>query len=587
MRPDIRGDVLEVLDSGFTTRYGGARVERSDVVDIDPGNSRATIVADLRAADQIPSATYDCFILTQTLHLIDDMRAVLAHAHRMLKPGGVLLVTVPCASMVAEEYGAAGDHWRMTEAGARVLFEDFFGADDLQIASKGNVLAITAFLYGLSCDEVTEAELAAHDPAYPLLVTVRAVKPARVAGARGDASAAAIILLYHRVAALEHDFHGLAVRPDVFREQLAQLRERWTPMPLADLAEAVRAGDPPERAVALTFDDGYLDNLEHGLPLLAELDVPATFFLTAERPGARRMFWWDVLERVVLHQSGLPPRLRLRIGGEPREFATADGADRLAAHQELYAIFKASLPAVRDALLRDLARETGARLDAIDADRPMTASEMRVAAAAPQIAIGAHGVHHVSLPELSHDDRHREVFDSRAELERIVERPVTSFAYPFGDLSAQAIDTVRAAGFHFAVGCDARALRSRDHLFRLPRCRLPRSAGWRSATGSSRPPARTTRSGDRPESPAALALFADLEPVQHEVGRDRGRVESPRADGPLRSDAEVADIPAGFDSGPRAVRLAVDGHLRGLPEHLGDGPDRSGQIDSHQKGPDL
>jgi peptidoglycan/xylan/chitin deacetylase (PgdA/CDA1 family) len=474
---DIRGHVLEVLDSGFTTSYGGDRVERSDVVDIDAGNSRATVIADLRTADQIPSETYDCFILTQTLHLIDDMRAVVRHAYRILKPGGVLLVTVPSASMVAEEYGASGDHWRLTEAGARALFGDFFDQDDLQVAAKGNVLAITAFLYGLSCDEVSEVELASSDPAYPLLVTVRATKPLRVAAAPRRRPGGAVILLYHRVAALEHDVHGLAVPPEVARDQLAHLRARWNPMPLEDLAEAVRAGDPPERAVALTFDDGYLDNLERALPLLRELELPATLFLTTERPLARRRYWWDVLEEILLQAPGLPPRLRLRVGGEIRELVVADDAQRLAAHGELHAVLKTSLPAVRDEVMRELARATGVRRAATGADRPMTADEMRVAAAAPGISIGAHGVHHVSLAELPHDDRHREIFDSRAELERIVERPVTSFAYPYGDLSADAVDTVRAAGFRLAVGCDARALRSRDPLFRLPRLAPPAVGG--------------------------------------------------------------------------------------------------------------
>ena len=164
---DIRGAVLEVLDSGLTEAYGGSRVRRSDVLDIDPGNHRATVIGDLRTAGQLPANAYDCFILTQTLHLVDDIEAAVVQAHRALKPGGVLLATLPCVSMVAEEYGAAGDHWRVTEAGARQLFERVFSPAMVQTRSRGNVLAATAFLYGLSCEEIELGELDADDPAYP------------------------------------------------------------------------------------------------------------------------------------------------------------------------------------------------------------------------------------------------------------------------------------------------------------------------------------------------------------------------------------------------------------------------------------
>src|SRR6185503_16773648 len=130
---DVHGDVLELLDAELTTSYGRERVRRADILDIDPGNHRATVVADLRTAAQMPEDAYDCFILTQTIHLIDDMAGVLANAHRALKPGGVLLMTLPSASMVAEEYGARGDHWRVTEAGARALAETAFDPSSVDV----------------------------------------------------------------------------------------------------------------------------------------------------------------------------------------------------------------------------------------------------------------------------------------------------------------------------------------------------------------------------------------------------------------------------------------------------------------------
>ena len=311
---DVRGQVLEMLDAELTTTYGGDRVERSDILDIDPGNARATVIADLRVAEQLPAEAYDCFILTQTLHLIDDMQAALRTAYRLLKPGGVLLVTLPCASMVAVEYGPKGDHWRVTEAGARALFERVFHPADLSIRAHGNVLTIAAFLYGLCCDDLDPGEFAVDDPAYPLLITVRAQKPAaiprRIETVPRKPSAA--VVLYHRVAVAPHDHHALAVSPEAFRSQVQHLCQSWRVLPLRTLAAAAASGDLPERGIALTFDDGYVDNLEIAAPILAELGVPATFYLTTELPGTRRRFWWDVLEEMLLWSDGCPERIELQ-----------------------------------------------------------------------------------------------------------------------------------------------------------------------------------------------------------------------------------------------------------------------------------
>ena len=92
----------------------------------DPTNPTATIVADLRDAPRIDSSTYDCVILTQMLQLIDD-EAVLRECRRILKPGGVLLATVPCVSRIDPEAGLDGDHWRYTESAFRALLEAAFG----------------------------------------------------------------------------------------------------------------------------------------------------------------------------------------------------------------------------------------------------------------------------------------------------------------------------------------------------------------------------------------------------------------------------------------------------------------------------
>jgi SAM-dependent methyltransferase len=167
-RADIRGRVLEVQDSGYTDRYGSV-VEGRDVLDVDPTNPRATIVADLADTAALPAGAFDCFLLTQTLHLVYDLPAAVRGCHHLLRPGGVLLVTGPAISRVR-----GGDFWRFTPASLGRLLEAAFAP--VTVHGYGNVLAATAFLSGMAKEEVPRRLLDEHDPCFPVVVAARAVK---------------------------------------------------------------------------------------------------------------------------------------------------------------------------------------------------------------------------------------------------------------------------------------------------------------------------------------------------------------------------------------------------------------------------
>ena len=175
---DIRGHILEIGDDTYTRRFGGERVTKSDVLHVQGGNPKATIVADLTCADHIPSDTFDCIIFTQTLQFIYDVWAALRTLYRILKPGGVLLATFPGISQISRyDMDRWGDYWRFTTLSARRLFEEVFPPECVKVNVHGNVLAATAFLHGLAAEELQREELDYHDPDYELLITVRAVKP--------------------------------------------------------------------------------------------------------------------------------------------------------------------------------------------------------------------------------------------------------------------------------------------------------------------------------------------------------------------------------------------------------------------------
>lgn len=176
---DIRGRVLEVGDARYTRRFGGARVTRSDVLHVISGNPEATIVADLSRGDHLPSGAFDCIVLTQTLQCIYDQRAALQTCHRILKPGGVLLATTHGISKLSRtDMAQWGEYWRLTSRSARLLFEETFAPESVQVETHGNVLTTTAFLYGLAAEELTREELEFRDPKaeYEMLITIRVVK---------------------------------------------------------------------------------------------------------------------------------------------------------------------------------------------------------------------------------------------------------------------------------------------------------------------------------------------------------------------------------------------------------------------------
>jgi SAM-dependent methyltransferase len=179
-RADVQGRVLEIGEDTYTRRFGGDRVTRADVLHVNDRNPRATFVGDLATADHIPSDAFDCIILTQTLQLIYELRPAILTLHRILKPGGVLLATVPGTTPVVgwSEWGPIW-HWSFTELVMRRLLGEAFAADALTLETHGNVLAATALLHGLAADELTAEEIDLRDPDYPVIITARALKAAR------------------------------------------------------------------------------------------------------------------------------------------------------------------------------------------------------------------------------------------------------------------------------------------------------------------------------------------------------------------------------------------------------------------------
>jgi len=280
-------------------------------------------------------------------------------------------------------------------------------------------------------------------------VRLRGLKTLRALANRVRARVASrgLILGYHRVAETDWDPFGLCVRPDRFDAQLRVLRARANPIGLERLVRGLSEGELPPCAVALTFDDGYLDNLRAALPLLERHGVPATFFVVSGARGATP--WWDELAGLLAPERDVAraTELQRRLMREPAS--------------------------VREASLERIRAERPDATGAAAAPRTMTADELRELAASPLADVGSHSVTHPLLAELSEPQRRAEAADSRAALGELLGREIRTFSYPNGSCSPEAARNVREAGYALACASREDVLLSGTDRFRLPRFWAP------------------------------------------------------------------------------------------------------------------
>lgn len=229
-----------------------------------------------------------------------------------------------------------------------------------------------------------------------------------------------VILMYHRVARLKPDPWSLCVTPEHFAEHL-QVLQKYTRVRLDKF-------DPGSKSptVAITFDDGYADNLYEAVPLLARFDTPATFFITTGYIGGGREFWWDELERIVFQS--------------PRPGPSPD-----ALYQQLYAELRPMDHEVRRRRLDTLAQELNAAGRPRSSHRILTSRELANLARHPLFEIGAHTVTHPLLAAQPAEIQYAELSESKKNLEVWLNREVTSFSYPYGGREHYSDVTVEAA----------------------------------------------------------------------------------------------------------------------------------------------
>lgn len=290
-------------------------------------------------------------------------------------------------------------------------------------------------------------------------------------------------LCYHGVAAeagpVVDSRTRIAVTLRQFEAQMRHLRQNWTPVTSSQVRDAVIGGRPlPDRAVHVSFDDGYRNNLTVAAPVLSRYEIPATVFVTSGFLDTQKILWpLELHERLAVAHSSLLMELAQRLKVTlPCTLAPEDCPQRAEQVLPLLDAVKRLPPAPREKFLDELRAETGLDLSVAwrrELYEPLAWSELSELAR-HGLEIGVHTVTHPNLALLTQAEQRYEIGMGRERIEQVLGEPFrcTSFAYPFGsrnDYSDEVVATVKELGFQLAFTLEE--CRNRETLdpFRIHR----------------------------------------------------------------------------------------------------------------------
>lgn len=312
---------------------------------------------------------------------------------------------------------------------------------------------------------------------------------------RGISKPRTLVLLYHRINTGRRDPQLLSVSPTNFSQHLEVLKKNFSIFTTSEVAAGDVSRKVSVNSVAVTFDDGYADNLTNALPLLAKHDVPATIFISTSFVKERRTFWWDELADTAFGEHEVSSMLELQLQ-EKNQFhfngcnssnwvasASADDStwNVLSTHDPTtrHSLYRAASQYLRDAkdddrqLVLQKLREWASAVKPLQAEcQALTTMQLKELADCDLIEIGSHTVSHPVLSRLPVVDQKFELSESKQFLEEVLHRPIDGFAYPYGgknDYSADTVQCVKEAGYKWAFSNVPEVVWNGTHRYQLPR----------------------------------------------------------------------------------------------------------------------
>jgi peptidoglycan/xylan/chitin deacetylase (PgdA/CDA1 family)/glycosyltransferase involved in cell wall biosynthesis len=466
---------MDAASSRVVDAYADVALERLGI----QRDGRRTAV--ITAGDEWPTRrrAYDLVIVDRALEATAEGERALEQCREAMRPGGRLVVLTSSLA-IGERCKCA-----YTEASLRSALGELFPPGAVSVTSYGNLLTSLALVAGMPPDALQPQDAELSDPLHPVLVAGVAELPRRGRARRLPAQAspllraasahvgtAAAILAYHRVADHPLDSHGLCTPPEAFASHMELIAEKLRPLPLSELAARLRARELEPGSVAVTFDDGYLDNLDIASPILEKHGVPATFFVSGPLDDELRETWADRVERILLGTEPVPERLRLESLEDPLELPTGTAAERRLAADALHGRLLTADGLTVAGAVAELTVWSGRELPVRDSHRLMTADELLTLATKPGHEIGAHGWDHLLLPAHPAEARRADLERIQVRLGELLDEPPASLAYPYGACDLETTQIAEEAGFAVACSVEPEGVTGDSDPLRLPRIEI-------------------------------------------------------------------------------------------------------------------
>jgi len=274
------------------------------------------------------------------------------------------------------------------------------------------------------------------------------------------------ILMYHRVAPKNDNWSLEPLDPQSFRKQIEYLCQRYEILPLDKLVQYIRVGKSfPEKAIVITFDDGYKDNFHYAYPILMKYHVPATIFLTTGHIDTDKLFWWDKVSYILQHTC-----VEKIILDELGSHSLRSESDRLRVRSIVIERMKELPQERKEQLINKLISISGVEFPSgLGESLILSWNEIRKMDD-NGISFGAHTVNHPCLVNLHLEQAKWEIIQSKKEIEKELGKEVSAFSYPNGDLSLELVEFIKESGFSCAVSIlPGKLIRYRDNPYKLSR----------------------------------------------------------------------------------------------------------------------
>jgi peptidoglycan/xylan/chitin deacetylase (PgdA/CDA1 family) len=275
------------------------------------------------------------------------------------------------------------------------------------------------------------------------------------------------IFMYHRVSPRNDNWSYRPLSPQSFEEQIHYFCRNFEIISLVELTEYIRQGKSlPEKAVVITFDDGYKDNYLYAYPIIKKYHIPAMLFLTTGHIGKGNLFWWDKVSYIIQHAHINHINID-KLGSHPMQ----SEADKFQANYLIIERLKKIPEEEKNFLIEKLFNISGVVNIPSDVGQRLILSWDEVCEMnSDGIAFGAHSVSHPILINMPLEQAKWEIMQSKKDIEEKLGEEIGAFSYPNGDSNIEISEFVQESGFTCAVSVlPSKLVSLKDNPYELSR----------------------------------------------------------------------------------------------------------------------